>query len=243
MVKTENLVPTISIYCLFDNRGIPFYIGKTKNSLEKRKKQHQIKLNIDCSIFELDLVEEKDWKFWECFWIEQLTQWGIDLLNKNKGGGGPKFHTLETRQKMSNTPRPQTSQKLKNKKRPDTSERFKGKKLNQDTIQKIINKKTNHPSYKDPKRGNKIKNSNKDHYKLDSERNQKIKQKLTNREITWSDKFKIPILQFDKKENFIKEWSSATDAALFLNKKSSAAISECCNKKRKSIYGFIWKYK
>ena len=39
-------------------------------------------------------------------------------------------------------------------------------------------------------------------YRKCNTNNQKIKQKLTNREITWSDKFKIPVLQFDKKENF-----------------------------------------
>ena len=232
----------VFIYCLFDNNDIPFYIGKTKNPLKRREKQHQTRLNIDCSILEIDLVEEKDWEFWECFWIEQFIQWGFNLINKNKGGGGPEFHTLETRQKMSNTPQPGTSQKLKNRKRPDTSERFKGKNLNQDTIQKIIDKKTNHSSYKNPERGNKIKNSNKNHYEIGSNRNQKIKQKLTNREITWSNKFKIPVLQLDKQGNFIKEWPSATDAALFLNK-HPGAISECCSGKRKSIYGFIWKYK
>ena len=51
-----------------------------------------------------------------------------------------------------------------------------------------------------------------------------------------------PILQYDLQNNFIKEWSSATEAGKFLNKKNSA-ISECCNNKRKSAYNFIWKFK
>ena len=53
-----------------------------------------------------------------------------------------------------------------------------------------------------------------------------------------------PILQYNKNNEFIKEWSSVSDAARFLNK-NSGAISECCLGKnnRKSIYGFIWKFK
>lgn len=53
------------------------------------------------------------------------------------------------------------------------------------------------------------------------------------------------VLQYDKQGDFIKEWESAFKAALSLNKKTGAAITEVCNGKgkRKSIYGYIWKYK
>jgi len=51
------------------------------------------------------------------------------------------------------------------------------------------------------------------------------------------------VLQFDKKGNFIKEWPSVQLAAMSLNKKTGAAITEVCNGKRKSIFGYIWKYK
>jgi group I intron endonuclease len=51
-----------------------------------------------------------------------------------------------------------------------------------------------------------------------------------------------PILQYDKQGNFIKEWECAYDAARFLGKPNSA-ISECCCKKRKSAYNYIWIFK
>jgi hypothetical protein len=38
----------------------------------------------------------------------------------------------------------------------------------------------------------------------------------------------------------IKIWDSQTDATLALGKNSTAAISECCNGKRKSTYGYKW---
>jgi group I intron endonuclease len=53
-----------------------------------------------------------------------------------------------------------------------------------------------------------------------------------------------PILQYDLKNNFIKEWSSIKEANLYLGKdKDSSAISECCRKKRQNAYKFKWKYK
>lgn len=55
-------------------------------------------------------------------------------------------------------------------------------------------------------------------------------------------KRKKPILQFDKKNNFIKEWLSATDVERTLGIKSSD-ICTCCKGKQKTAKGFIWKYK
>jgi group I intron endonuclease len=52
------------------------------------------------------------------------------------------------------------------------------------------------------------------------------------------------ILQYDLKNNFIKEWSSIKDANLFLGKgKDSSAIGECCKGKKQTAYKFKWKYK
>jgi hypothetical protein len=51
------------------------------------------------------------------------------------------------------------------------------------------------------------------------------------------------VLQYDLKENFIKEWNFVLEAAHFLGKNQGAGITEVCNGKRKSIYGYIWKYK
>jgi group I intron endonuclease len=51
-----------------------------------------------------------------------------------------------------------------------------------------------------------------------------------------------PVLQYDKQGNFIKIWECGFDAARFLGKPNSA-ISECCNGKRKTAYGYIWRFK
>jgi len=50
------------------------------------------------------------------------------------------------------------------------------------------------------------------------------------------------ILQFDKDLNFIKEWSSVTEASKTLNL-SRTSISMNLINKQKSSGGFIWKYK
>lgn len=50
------------------------------------------------------------------------------------------------------------------------------------------------------------------------------------------------ILQFDLKDNFIKEWPSMTDAAKALNT-STSVISRACSGQRKTAKGFKWKYK
>jgi hypothetical protein len=56
------------------------------------------------------------------------------------------------------------------------------------------------------------------------------------------DKLSKPVLQYSKQGEFIKEWPSATQASLSLNK-HTAAITECCRGFRKHIYGFIWRHK
>jgi group I intron endonuclease len=82
------------------------------------------------------------------------------------------------------------------------------------------------------------------------ERNKKIseshKGKSHPRTQEWSNKIgksnKKPILQFDLKDVFIKEWESAKDAALFMGINPSP-ITACCKKKQKTCYNFKWKYK
>tara|TARA_R110000782_G_C14765333_1_gene408579 strand:- start:42 stop:752 length:711 start_codon:yes stop_codon:yes gene_type:complete len=233
----------VYIYCIFDENEIPIYIGKTKNSLIKRESQHQKRLKQKLNIFELDYVEGDDWKRWECYWIEQFKQWGFTLSNQNKGGGGPESHSLETRNKMSLTLRPGTSNKLKGVKRPDVSDRMKGVKFSDETRSKITQSKTGHQCYSNPERALRIVKSNLIHYQTESDRNKKISDKLIGRETPWISEFlSKPIFQYDKENNFIREWKSASEAARSLHKTSSA-ISECCSGKRKSIYGFIWKFK
>lgn len=50
------------------------------------------------------------------------------------------------------------------------------------------------------------------------------------------------VMQYDKSGNFIKEWVSLSKASKGTNV-NSATISLCCNGKRMSAGGFIWKFK
>ena len=50
------------------------------------------------------------------------------------------------------------------------------------------------------------------------------------------------VLQFDKNNNFIKEWKNAKLAAKELNI-SYCGINSVCNNKTKISGGFIWKFK
>ena len=231
----------VSIYCIFNKNKIPLYIGKTKNNLLTRESQHRRKFKEEIFIFELDLVDDKEWRFWECYWIEQFKQWGFNLKNQNKGGGGPEFHSKKTREKMNHTPHPGTSQKLKGKKRPDVSKRMKDSTFTPETCNKISEAKKGHECYNED-RTEKIKQSNKKHYKQNSNRNQKISSKLKGRKCPWVSGRGKEIVQLDKEYNFINEYSSIKEASTHLGKPTSS-ISECCNKKRKSSYGYIWMFK
>lgn len=77
---------------------------------------------------------------------------------------------------------------------------------------------------------------------------QKIKESSLGRKLSKETKDKLseitskPTLQFTKNDKFIKEWPNATSAANSL-KVYPSHISSCCRDKRKSAYGYKWKYK
>lgn len=49
-----------------------------------------------------------------------------------------------------------------------------------------------------------------------------------------------PVIQFDKKGNYLKRWNSAQECGR--NGFNYRHVSECCKHKRKTHAGFIWKY-
>jgi len=59
------------------------------------------------------------------------------------------------------------------------------------------------------------------------------------------DKFKVKVKQYDLENNFITEFESIEEAARSIEgkvqKTVAKKIGECCNGKRATIYGFIWK--
>lgn len=86
-----------------DNSPYKVYIGKTINP--QTRKNHHIQrfgYNIEYNIIdEVHSLLGKDWKYLESYWIEQFRQWGFETINKNEGGGGPIYKTLESRRKQS----------------------------------------------------------------------------------------------------------------------------------------------
>jgi hypothetical protein len=59
-----------------------------------------------------------------------------------------------------------------------------------------------------------------------------------------ADKISIPIMQYDMKGIFVKEWKSISEASKILNIDTSA-VTKCCKgiKNRKAVGGFVWRYK
>jgi len=78
--------------------------------------------------------------------------------------------------------------------------------------------------------------------KFTDERKEIQRQILIKRQQNGFDNGSKPILQFDRKGNFISEYKSAVDAVIKNNFKSDH-ISDCCKNKRKTSNNYIWKYK
>ena len=112
----------ISIYILIEN-NLPVYLGKT-NEPSRRLKEHKVNLGKNIHIEVIDEVEEDEWIFWEQWWIEVFNNWGIQLLNKNKGGGGP-ISQSDTSKKL-------IGDKQRGVKKPTVSSKLKGQKITWD---------------------------------------------------------------------------------------------------------------
>lgn len=57
-----------------------------------------------------------------------------------------------------------------------------------------------------------------------------------------SKKCRKQICQYDLEGNFIKKYDSVYQAKIENSKSSGTHISEVCNGKRKTAYGYVWKY-
>lgn len=90
-------------------------------------------------------------------------------------------------------------------------------------------------------------NKNKKGKKLSEESKIKISKskKGISKSKSFIEKKSKPVLQFDKENNLIKEWKSATIAAktLNINQRNLSSVANGSNKYRKTCGGFIWKFK
>jgi hypothetical protein len=231
------------------NKTNNVYIGKTKNS---RKRDHERTFgdNVVYTIIdEVNSLDKTNWEPLESYWIEQFKQWGFNVLNKNKGGGGPSFHTEEIKNKLK-SPKPWITEcKLGTKNTKEhcnkITKSLMGKKQSKETIEK---------------RSQKLKGQKRNDYtkKLMSEAKQGVK-------ITWGDKIKEskalnpwvpsnqaraniskanskPVEQYSVDNILLNSFPSATEAMKQTGIKNDN-INQCLKGKSKTAGGFIWKYK
>jgi hypothetical protein len=169
----------------------------------------------------IDEAEEHNKKQLETFYIDLFKSWGFNLINKNKGGGGPKNHTQESINKIKNN-RPKPKPRIMSwseESRKRQSEALKGKPKPEgfgDMMRKVRIGK--------PK---------------PEEMGKKLSLSLKGKPKEGAYK---PVLQYDLKGNIIKEWPSINHAADGTNSNAST-ISKVCRGIFKQTNGFIWKYK
>jgi len=196
---------------------------KIYNSINKYKwKNHFHEVIEECTIEQLNERET----YWKQHYLDILGWENVLFCNLHDTGGGPRSE--ETKQNISKG-------KLGTKGWP------KGLKRSKEFGELIKN---------NTERSNKIKNS----IKNNIERSRKISQSMLGKLKTEQHKDNIsknskgisrnqkPVLQFDKQNNLIKEWTSQTEAGKNLNI-NQGDISNVIRGKQKTAGGYIWREK
>jgi len=215
------------IYYLEKN-NIPFYIGKA-NNLNIRLKQHKLFFGNEIIMNELDNVPMTEWLFWEKHYISLFKSWGFQLNNQNDGGGGPSYHTKETKDKIGNIIRGNLKRNKKISNSNKGVSRGKGRKITWD-IDYI-------------KRGKSISKSKKG-IGLTKQHILALTGITKNHGAKISIANSKPVFQYNLEEKFIKEHDSLTKAAIYIGKpKGIGDITSVCRGNKNSAYGFKWKYK
>lgn len=234
------------------------YIGKekTKPNLYRNRKQDHIKTYGGCINFEyideINSIHKNEWKPLEEFWIMYFKYLGFNVLNKNKGGGGPSFQSNNTKLKIkiSNTgvkkpnsgPRGKRDISFSNKiSKPIYQYDLEGNLLKewknlveiQNTLNYSINGIRECCIYNQQKAYNFL-------WRYKSEN--LSSPKIIDRKVRPMEVGCKSIVQYDLIGNFIKEWSSITEANNYF-KKGNKNISSCCTGNSKTAYGYKWGYK
>jgi hypothetical protein len=199
--------------CYNDSNKV--YICKTTGCRKSNhKKTYGLQITYDY-IDKVDGLNRKDWEPIESYWIEQFRQWGFEVMNKNKGGGGPEFRDEVFKEKMR---KPFTEEHKQLLRKPKSFMPLKGPK-SIETKQKIglSNSKPKPNGFGE---------------KLSMKKKGKISYK---KDIGKS------IIQTDLNDKYIATWDSVMDASKYLNKKTTL-IYACCVGDSKTAYGYKWKY-
>lgn len=246
MKNQEDVIKITRIYLVSNCYNDPnmVYIGKEKSHQKRsRKFSHKKKYGIKSNFEYIDEINSWDiiqWEPLECFWIQHFKNCGYELMNKNKGGNGPSFHTQETKEKMSKSSKGKAKSEDHKQK---ISNATTGKILSQETKDKISKSKMGVKLSQETR--DKISKSMKG-VEWNEIQNISRSKKLLGRIITWNHKITgrigVEVIQFDLKGNFIKLWDNIRTASLQLNI-DDAGIVNCCKGKHKTCGGFLWKYK
>lgn len=201
-----------------DINNNPKYLGSgsiLKKAIKKYGKENFKKEILECCSSKEELWQREE--YWLKFYDVESNPLFYNRTNKAYGNSG---QTQDGKRKIS--------------------ESRKGWTPSDETKKRMSENRKGHKMYNDGEWRLKIKKA-----LTGIKRSDETKQKQSEIRKGKSSQTKKPVLQYDKQGNFIKEYPSATEAAKALNKKSGAAITEVCNGKgnRKSIYGYIWKYK
>jgi hypothetical protein len=240
------------------------YIGKTKKSRKNAHKQTYGKQIEYTYIDEVNSLNKQDWEPLESYWIEQFRQWGFEVMNvRKKGGGGPEFVTDETKIKISKALKgrvsfhhPTTGEKISESKqgmrltdewKNKISESTKGNKNRLGTIQSQETKDKISEALKGKKRPQdvieKMKKPKTDNSNFGKHRKGVVTSEETKIKQRKSAQYKQkPVLQFDKQNNLIKEYPGVIEASKQTGCYDSAIVM-CCKGKLKTTKGFIFKYK
>ena len=207
------------------------YVGFTKDL--KQRETHYKNLNCpsqrlvyesiinhgwDNHIFDIIEYTSEDLDVREVYWIEHLNTYN-DGLNLNKGGGGPKTHTQETRDKISKIGK-------SNKGKRANSHR-KGKTLSKEHCLNMSLGSKGKPSHRKGKT-------------IPDEVKMKISKTKKGKPIPGNRK---PVLQYSKEGEFIAEHISIEHAALAVKGNPSAISNTLREGGGSTSSSYIWLYK
>ncbi len=253
------------VYKLISN-DITFYVGKGKRTesydrinyhlnywMNNKNKKLYNKIKKINGIFDIEIVfESKNEQECLALEIQLISEIGRgNLCNLTDGGEGTSGfnHSEETKQKISISKKgkPLSDDHCKKITQNKKGNIYKLKNIHEGVIEELYETKTISEianmlnlSFPTVKKYLVSKNM----YVLFKNKPKPSPEQKNKMSHLMKDKGNKPIIQYSLDGNFIKEFPSITEACLALNKPNRQGdITCCCQGKKSTAFGFIWKYK